>query len=62
VAAALAEGRLEQARFDSYGKLQRELRFLELKKDARARSEEQRKWKVVTKDMRRNYKARSDRG
>ncbi len=62
VAAALADGRLEQARFDSYGKLQRELRFLELKKDARARSEEQRKWKVVTKDMRRNYKARSDRG
>ena len=39
VQAAIADGSLEPERFDSYLKLQRELRALELKKDARLRSE-----------------------
>jgi ribosome biogenesis GTPase len=36
---ALAEGRLSQERWDSYRKLQRELRALEIRKSARLRSE-----------------------
>jgi ribosome biogenesis GTPase / thiamine phosphate phosphatase len=39
VSAALAEGRLEPERLESYRKLQRELRRLDLKNDPRARSE-----------------------
>lgn len=62
VTGALLDGPLDRSRLESYEKLQRELRYLERKKDARARSEEQRKWKVLSKDLRRNYKPRSDRG
>jgi ribosome biogenesis GTPase / thiamine phosphate phosphatase len=40
VRAALAEGTLTEERFESYRKLQRELRRLELKTDGRARAEE----------------------
>jgi ribosome biogenesis GTPase / thiamine phosphate phosphatase len=36
---ALSEGRLSQERWDSYRKLQREIRALEIRKDARLRSE-----------------------
>ena len=36
---ALSEGTLSQARWDSYRKLQREIRALEIRKDARLRSE-----------------------
>ncbi|HZJ72685.1 MAG TPA: ribosome small subunit-dependent GTPase A, partial [Planctomycetota bacterium] len=39
VQAAIADGSLEAERFDSYLKLQRELRALEVRKDARLRSE-----------------------
>lgn len=62
VAAALLDGRLDRGRFESYEKLQRELLYLERKQDVRARSEEQRKWKIISKDQRRYYKPRSDRG
>jgi ribosome biogenesis GTPase len=39
VRAAIEEGRLDEERFASYLKLQRELRRLELKTDGRAQSE-----------------------
>ena len=42
---ALAEGTLDHARWQSYLKLQRELRALELKQDKRAKSEERKRWR-----------------
>jgi ribosome biogenesis GTPase len=48
VKAALDEGVLDAARFASYAKLQRELRFVAAKSDARLRIEERRKWKQIT--------------
>jgi ribosome biogenesis GTPase len=42
---ALADGTLDHARWQSYGKLQRELRALELKQDKRAKSEERKRWR-----------------
>jgi ribosome biogenesis GTPase len=45
VQAAIADGSLDAERFDSYLKLQRELRALELKKDARLRSEARKEWR-----------------
>ena len=44
---ALADGSLEVARFNSYRKLQRELRAIAAKSDARIRIEERRKWKQI---------------
>jgi ribosome biogenesis GTPase / thiamine phosphate phosphatase len=51
VQAALAEGSLPAERFDSYLKLQRELRALELKKDARLRSEARKEWRRRHRSM-----------
>lgn len=48
VKAALADGSLESARFQSYRKLQRELRAVAAKTDARVRAEERRKWKQIS--------------
>jgi len=48
VKAALDEGTLDAARFASYAKLQRELRFVAAKSDVRLRIEERRKWKQIT--------------
>jgi ribosome biogenesis GTPase / thiamine phosphate phosphatase len=45
---ALADGSLDAARFNSYRKLQRELRAIAAKSDARIRLEERRKWKQLT--------------
>jgi len=45
---ALDEGTLDAARFASYIKLQRELRFVAAKSDVRLRIEERRKWKQIT--------------
>ena len=45
VRAALGDGSLAQARWESYRKLQRELRALALKQDARLRSEERKEWR-----------------
>jgi ribosome biogenesis GTPase len=45
---ALAEGTLDAARFNSYRKLQRELRAIAAKSDARIRIEERRKWKQIS--------------
>jgi ribosome biogenesis GTPase len=47
VKAAIGGGSLEQARLDSYRKLQRELRAIAAKSDARLRADERRKWKQI---------------
>lgn len=52
VQAALADGSLERARFDSYRKLQRELAHLARKDDARLQAAEKTKWKKITMAMR----------
>jgi ribosome biogenesis GTPase / thiamine phosphate phosphatase len=52
VAQALQEGRLDLHRLESYRKLQRELHFLSLKKDARARAAENRKWRAISRAQR----------
>jgi len=57
VQAALGDGSLEAARFESWRKLQRELRWLEVRQDARARAEEVAKWKAITKSMKHHPKA-----
>ena len=52
VQAAIADGRLDADRLQSYEKLLAELRFQERKLDARARSEERKHWRQLSKDMR----------
>jgi ribosome biogenesis GTPase len=52
VRAALADGTLDGERFESWGKLQRELEFLELKQDARARSEARKARRRFARSMR----------
>lgn len=47
VAAALADGTLDPARWASYQKLQRELRSIEVRADARLQIEERRRWKAL---------------
>jgi ribosome biogenesis GTPase / thiamine phosphate phosphatase len=51
---ALREGRLDDDRWKSYCKLQRELAMLEQKLDARARSEERKKWRRWEKSRRKD--------
>jgi ribosome biogenesis GTPase len=58
VAAALEEGTLDPARFESWRKLQKELRWLEVKTDRRARAEETAKWKAIHKSMKHHPKAK----
>jgi ribosome biogenesis GTPase len=41
---ALSDGTLAEERWVSYTKLQREIRALEIRKDARLRSEQRKKW------------------
>ena len=48
IKAALADGSLDAARFQSYRKLQRELRAIAAKSDARIRIEERKKWKQIS--------------
>jgi ribosome biogenesis GTPase len=45
---AIAGGSLDQARLDSYRKLQRELRAVAMRSDARLRADERRKWKQIS--------------
>ncbi len=52
VQAALADGSLDTERFQSYQKLQRELHYLEIRHDARARSEARKRWRAVNKEAR----------
>ena len=48
----LADGSLSEDRWSSYTKLQREIRALEIRKDARLRSEERKKWVKFSKSRR----------
>ena len=52
VQAAIDEGRLPRERLQSYQALQRELKRLALKQDARLRSEERKKWVAVARSRR----------
>ena len=52
VQAAIADGSLDAERFDSYLKLQRELRALEVRKDARLRSETRKDWRRRHRELR----------
>jgi ribosome biogenesis GTPase len=52
VQTAIANGSLDAERFDSYLKLQRELRALEVKKDARLRSEARKEWRRRHREQR----------
>jgi ribosome biogenesis GTPase len=54
VKAALDDGRLEPERWKSYQKLQRELAMLERKLDARAKSEERKKWRQWERSRRKD--------
>jgi len=47
IKAALADGRLDAARFAGYRKLLRELRAVAAKTDARIRTEDRKKWKQI---------------
>jgi ribosome biogenesis GTPase / thiamine phosphate phosphatase len=47
IKSSLADGTLDASRFQSYRKLQRELRAVAAKTDARIRNEERKKWKQI---------------
>lgn len=55
---AIEEGRLDKRRFESYRKLLRELRSIEVRADARLRLEERRKWKVIHRAATERMKAK----
>jgi ribosome biogenesis GTPase len=52
IRAALADGSLPAERWESYRKLQRELRSLEIRRSKRLQSQERRRWRRVNKSMR----------
>ena len=52
VQAALEDGRLAPERWESYRKLQAEIRSLEIRQDKRLRSEERKKWRQFSRSMR----------
>jgi ribosome biogenesis GTPase / thiamine phosphate phosphatase len=52
VRAAIAAGTLDAGRLESFRHLQRELRFLEIRHDARVRSEERKRWRAVSREQR----------
>jgi ribosome biogenesis GTPase len=52
VHAALASGELSRERYESWRKLQRELRSIAIRHDARLRREEGRRWEQITRDAR----------
>jgi len=58
VRAALEEGTMDQARFRSYLKLQREIRYVERRRDQKASSVEREKWKKLGKWSRSREKLR----
>jgi ribosome biogenesis GTPase len=58
VIAALEGGTLDQSRFASYRKLQRELRAIEVKADVRLQIEERRKWKVIHKSVKQHMQVK----
>ena len=56
VTAAVEEGALPGERYQSYMKLQKELRHLERKQDIRAQLAEKKRWKSIHRAMRDYYK------
>jgi ribosome biogenesis GTPase len=58
VRAALDDGTLDRGRFESWRKLQRELHWLEIRNDGRARAVETAKWKAIHKSMKHHPKAK----
>ena len=50
IKAAIDRGELDAARLESYRKLQRELRAVAARSDARVRAEDRRKWKQISVD------------
>ncbi len=52
IQAALADGTLDRGRWESFRKLERELRALEIRQDGRLRAEEKRKRRVFARSMR----------
>jgi ribosome biogenesis GTPase len=52
IRAALADGSLQRERFESHRKLQRELRALAIRKDARLRAEERKRWRRLERARR----------
>ena len=52
VLAAVQSGELPSERFDSWRKLQRELRAIAIRHDARLRKEERRRWQQISRDAR----------
>jgi ribosome biogenesis GTPase len=52
VLAAVESGELPSERIESWRKLQRELRAIEVRRDARLQKEERRKWQLLSKDAR----------
>jgi ribosome biogenesis GTPase len=62
VRTAVADGRLTEARFSSYKKLEREYAHLETKRNARARAEQKRRHRKLTKAYRAQTKVIKTRG
>lgn len=58
VLAALETGELPERRLDSWRKLRREAAWMASRTDARLRKEQQNKWKLITKEMRRSGRSR----
>lgn len=58
VLAALQDGRLDGSRFANYRKMQRELRSIEVRADARLQSEERRKWKAIHRAVNEHMKVK----
>jgi len=56
VRAAVESGAIAEERLDSYHKLLREAQFAAAKTDARLRAEQDKKWRVIAKDVKRFYK------
>lgn len=54
VLAAMESGELPERRLDSWRKLQREALWMATRTDARLRKEQQNKWKIIHKEMRRS--------
>ena len=54
--AALEDGNLEERRYESYKKLQREIQYLERRQNQRSAIEERQKWTRINKQRRRNKK------
>jgi ribosome biogenesis GTPase len=57
VQAAVEAGALDAARLESWHRLQRELRWLAARNDARLRAEEEARWKAIAKSMKHHPKA-----